>query len=96
VLEALVDGQDHELARAAELPMHQDARKVGLRAGIVALVIVEDALNLLRDLHEVFSLARTAVSGPRSSPTGCILQLSGGRASLTKKPRSHAPFGVVG
>ena len=51
VLEALVDRQDHHLAGAAELALHQDAGEVGLGAGIVALVIGEDFCDLSVDLH---------------------------------------------
>jgi hypothetical protein len=51
VLETLVDGQDHHLARAAQPSVHQDAGEVGLGAGAIALVIVEDLPDLLRDLH---------------------------------------------
>ena len=51
VLEALVDGQDHHLARAAQPSVHQDAGEIGLGPRAIALVIVEDLLDLLRDLH---------------------------------------------
>src|SRR5690606_31794696 len=53
VLEALIDGKDDELARATEPAMHEDPGEVGLGAGIVALVIVEDPLDFLRDLHGI-------------------------------------------
>ena len=42
MLEALIDRQDHQLAGAAELALHQDAGEVGLGAGIVALVGGQD------------------------------------------------------
>ncbi len=51
VLEALVDRQDHHLARAAQLAVHQDAGKVGLGAGAIALVVVEDLLDDAGDFH---------------------------------------------
>jgi len=51
MLEALVDGQDDELAGAAEASLHQDAGEIGLGPGIVALVIVEDRLDAFADAH---------------------------------------------
>jgi hypothetical protein len=51
VLEALIHRQDHDPAAAAELAMHEDAREVRLGAGIIALVAVEDALDLLANSH---------------------------------------------
>ncbi len=53
VLEALVHRQDHQLAGAAELALHEDAGEVGLGARVVALVVVEDRLDLRRDLHRM-------------------------------------------
>src|SRR5690349_9738188 len=51
VLEALIDRQDHHLAGAAELAVHQQAGKVRLGAGAIALVVVEDLLDGTADLH---------------------------------------------
>ena len=45
MLEALIDRQDDQLARAAQLALHQDAVKIGLHAGIVGLVVAEDFLD---------------------------------------------------
>src|SRR6266571_9108527 len=36
---------------AGELAVHQDADKVGLGVGIIALVVAEDLLDLTVDLH---------------------------------------------
>jgi hypothetical protein len=55
VLEALVDRQDHHLAAAAELAVHQHAGEVRLGAGAIALVVVEDLLDGAGDLHGRFS-----------------------------------------
>ena len=70
VLEALVDRQDHQLAGAAELAVHQDAGEVRLGAGIVAFVIGEDLLDLAVDLHRSFLRAAfgSAVSFSKSPP----------------------------
>jgi hypothetical protein len=51
MLDALVDRQDHHLARAAQAAVHQDAGQLGLGAGAVALVVVEDLLDGAGDLH---------------------------------------------
>jgi hypothetical protein len=56
VLKALVDRQDHHLARAAEAPVHQDAGQVGLGAGAIALVVIEDFLDGAGDLHGLRSM----------------------------------------
>src|SRR5262249_23091887 len=54
VLEALVDRQDYELARAAQTALHQDARQIGLGPRRVALVVVEDLLDALGQFHRDF------------------------------------------
>ena len=51
VLEALIDRQDHHLAGAAQLPGGQDAGEVGLHAGRIALIPVQDFLHFLGDAH---------------------------------------------
>src|ERR1700704_3231868 len=51
VLNPLIDRQDQELAGAAQLAVHQDAGEVRLGAGVVALVMAEDFLDLTVDLH---------------------------------------------
>ena len=72
------------------LPVHQDARQVGLGAGIVALVAVEDLLDALGDAHGASSElpvparpspARSALS-PRSQASSrrCAARLARGRA----------------
>ena len=52
VLEALVDRQDHHFAGAAKFAGGQDAGEVGLHAGRIAFVPVQDLLYLLGDAHE--------------------------------------------
>ena len=55
MLKALIDRQDDQLAGAAQLTLHQDARQVGFGAGRIAFVIIEDALDALGDLHGIAS-----------------------------------------
>ena len=60
VLEPLVHGQDHHFAGAAQLAVHQHAGKVGLGAGIVALVIVENFADGAGDFHTLRSSLKPA------------------------------------
>jgi hypothetical protein len=47
VFKTLVDGEDYELAGAAEVALQQDAGEIGFRAGIIALVVIEDCFYLV-------------------------------------------------
>ena len=51
MFEPLVDGEDYQLAGAAQLARHQDPREVGFGAGIVAFIMRQNLFNLLRDVH---------------------------------------------
>ena len=51
VLKTLVDGEDHKLAGAAELAVHENAGEVGFGSGIVALVMRQNLFNPLRNNH---------------------------------------------
>jgi hypothetical protein len=51
VLVALVDRQDHELARAGEAAVHQEPREVAFDAGTLAFVPGQDLFDLGRELH---------------------------------------------
>ena len=69
VFEALVDRQDDELAGAAQLALHQDARKVALHRGAGGFVFVEDRFDGGGDGgHRGRSLG--FVSGVRASASG--------------------------
>ena len=47
----LINRQDDKLAGAAKLSLHQNTRQIGLHAGTVGTVIVEDGFYLAGDLH---------------------------------------------
>jgi hypothetical protein len=55
-----VHRQDHEPSGTAESTLAEHAPKVGLGAGVVALVMVEDGSDALRDLHREISVPRGA------------------------------------
>ena len=51
VFEALVDGEDQELAGAAQFSFHQYPRQISLCAGIVAFVTGKNFFDFLTDAH---------------------------------------------
>ena len=58
VFEALIHRQDDDLTRAAQTAMRHDARDIGLRAGIITLIIRQDFLNRRRKRHACSPCAR--------------------------------------
>ena len=71
MLEALVDRQDHQLARTAEPAVHQDPGEIRLGARIVALVVRKDLLDALADLHLMGSGGNgKSLDIPRRPPLG--------------------------
>ena len=52
VFETLVDGEDHELACAAQFPFHQYPRQISLCSGIVTFVTGKNFFDFLTDAHD--------------------------------------------
>jgi hypothetical protein len=89
MLKPLIDRQDHQLARAAKLSLHQDARQIALHAGIVGLIIVQDRAN--GRCHVVSPMHTNVLPGPIAKP---MLRRNADRrlSAERRNPRQCAPF----
>jgi hypothetical protein len=62
MLEPLIHGQDHQLARSAQLAMHQYSRKVRLHRRTGGFIFVENGLHDRRHGLILFQSIAVAVS----------------------------------
>jgi len=101
VLEALVHGQDHELAGAGQAPAVHESVEVGERAGVPRGVTAQDLADSMR--HAPFLLVRRSFIQLRLaglwSGLGPRRMLARGRMPAVMAPLRHRPlarFGKVG